>query len=39
MHLQEIGCGGDQVLTKMKIEDQDNGEVHLKGQCCSLEDI
>ena len=39
MHLQEIQCGGDQVLTKMKIEDQDNGEVHLKGQCCSLEDI
>ena len=39
MHLQEIQCGGDQVLTKMHLEDQDNGEIHLKGQCCSLQDI
>lgn len=38
MHYQDLNCGA-QVLTKMTLEDQDNGEIHLKGKCCSLEDI
>jgi len=38
MHYQDINCG-DQVLTKVSLQDQDNGEIHLQGKCCSLQDI
>lgn len=39
MHYQDLSCGVGQVLTKMKLEKNEQGGAQLRGTCCALEDI